>query len=193
MTRRFQEIDLLISSVIPSPLLAAVPFIFLTTSAKVITATALRVVTPPATLQMTKFFYKNHLDDLKDQFEKVKARGGAATEEWFKGLQGEGGRRMADAARWERWELDNGLRNVLSTFRSSVSPQLAQSSTSGPGGKDHSSSKTNLERPRAAVSDSDPSAGLSPSGGEQGRQGRLGRLTRPCLDFISPKHPQTDP
>lgn len=63
---------------------------------------------PPA-LQISKYFLKSQIEDLKKEFENVKFLGSAATEEWVKGLDSLGKQRRNDAARWERWEVVGGL------------------------------------------------------------------------------------
>src|SRR5579862_5868995 len=101
------------SSSFPSPLLPALPFILLTPNLHVITPTLLQNSSLPPTLQMTKHFYKPHIEDIKRRFEEVMALGNAAGEEWFKGLDGEGKERMGDSVRCERWEAKGGLKSFL--------------------------------------------------------------------------------
>jgi hypothetical protein len=101
------------SSSFPSPLLPALPFILLTPNLHVITPTLLQNSSLPPTLQMTKHFYKPHIEDIKRRFEEVMALGNAAGEEWFKGLDGVGKERMSDSVRCERWEAKGGLKSLL--------------------------------------------------------------------------------
>jgi hypothetical protein len=101
------------SSSFPSPLLPALPFILLTPNLHVITPTLLQNSTPPPTIQMTKHFYKPHIEDIKHRFEEVMALGNAVGEEWFKGLDRVGKERMSDSARCERWEAKGGLKGLL--------------------------------------------------------------------------------
>ncbi|KAH0566219.1 hypothetical protein GP486_000394 [Trichoglossum hirsutum] len=108
-----KEISMLMSSSFPSPLLPALPFILLTPNLHVITPTLLQNSSPPPTIHMTKYFYKPHIEDIKHRFEEVMALGNAASEEWFKGLDGVGKERMGDSMRCERWEAKGGLRGLL--------------------------------------------------------------------------------
>ncbi|KAI9782079.1 MAG: hypothetical protein M1839_005425 [Geoglossum umbratile] len=111
--RSEKEISVLMSSSFPSPLLPALPFILLTPNLHVITPTLLQNSSLPPTLQMTKHFYKPHIEDIKRRFEEVMALGNAAGEEWFKGLDGVGKERMSDSIRCERWEAKGGLKSLL--------------------------------------------------------------------------------
>lgn len=98
-----------VSSVIPSPLMAALPPVFFTNELHVITAATLQAGQPPSSVQITKHFLNQQVDDIKKEFEGVQALGSATTEEWLKGLDGRGKERKNDAARWERWEAGGGL------------------------------------------------------------------------------------
>jgi hypothetical protein len=68
-------------------------------------------VLPPNT-QVTKFYWSEHINQIKNEFEQVKVLGSAATEEWVKGLEIRGKQALADASRWEKWELAGGLNQV---------------------------------------------------------------------------------
>jgi len=103
-----QEIDLLLSSSIPSPLLAALPFVFFTNELHVISPTTLQSGQHPSGIQITKHFSNAEVEEIKREFEDVKAMGSATAEEWIKGLEGRGKERRNDAARWERWEAGGG-------------------------------------------------------------------------------------
>ncbi|EKD16297.1 f-box domain containing protein [Drepanopeziza brunnea f. sp. 'multigermtubi' MB_m1] len=107
-----KEIDLLLSSTIPSPLMAALPFVFLTNELHLLSAATLQSGQHPPSIQITKFFFKVHVDEIKREFEDVKAMGSATAEEWLKGLDGRGKERRNDAARWERWELGGGMERL---------------------------------------------------------------------------------
>ncbi|CZT48873.1 uncharacterized protein RSE6_09639 [Rhynchosporium secalis] len=108
-----KEIDLLLSSAIPSPLMAALPFIFLTNEIHVISAAALQNGQHPPSLQITKHFFNAHVNGIKKEFEDVKAMGSATAEEWLKGLERRGKERRNDAARWERWQTSGGIERML--------------------------------------------------------------------------------
>jgi len=109
--------DLLFSSTFPSLLVPAIPFAFFTPTMHLISSIALRGAHPPPELTLTKYFYKPHVDDIKRKFEEVKTLGSATAEEWIKGLEGNGKEKLADAARWEQWEMAGGLRAIKVPFR----------------------------------------------------------------------------
>lgn len=121
-----QDIDILISSCVPSALLAALPFIFLTSQQNLVTASALQMAAPPPAVQIIKYFSTKDIDAIKARFEEVKQLGTAATEEWFKGLSAEGTRRTADVARWERWDLMGGLSNVLASLQAPTANAISR-------------------------------------------------------------------
>jgi hypothetical protein len=88
--------------------MTALPFIFLTNELHVIPAATLQSG-PPTGIQISKYFFKPHIEDLKQEFDDVKNMGSAAAEEWIKGLEGRGRERRNDALRWERWEASGGV------------------------------------------------------------------------------------
>ena len=67
---------------------------------------------PPPEVLLTKYFYKPHVEDTKQQLEHAKELGSASAEEWIKGLDDKGKERSSDAARWEQWEAKGGLKKV---------------------------------------------------------------------------------
>ncbi|PMD38864.1 hypothetical protein L207DRAFT_530331 [Hyaloscypha variabilis F] len=126
--RSTKEIDLLLSSAIPSPLMTALPFIFLTNELHVIPAATLQSG-PPTGIQISKYFFKPHIEDLKQEFDDVKNMGSAAAEEWIKGLEGRGRERRNDALRWERWEASGGVGRMRDLGINGVQNPERQSST----------------------------------------------------------------
>ncbi|KAI9761964.1 MAG: AMP deaminase [Chaenotheca gracillima] len=115
------EIDILISSSIASPLLVALPFIFLGPANQTITPTILQMSSHAPQFQMTKRFYKGDIQEIKTQFEDVKALGAPAAEEWIKGLDQRGKEMTSDSARWERWLYGGGISNLPPSFWATVS------------------------------------------------------------------------
>jgi hypothetical protein len=107
-----QEIDLLLSSSVPSPLIPALPFILLTPELHVIASIALQNGPPPPQIQYAKQFYKPHVEDIKLEFFKVKAMGSGTAEEWLKGLDNRGKDIRNDVARWERFEHIGALQRM---------------------------------------------------------------------------------
>lgn len=104
--------DLLFSSTVPSLLVPAMTFAFFTPAMYYVSSSSLRGSQPPPGLSLTKYYPKAQIEEMKRKFEEVKLLGPATAEEWIKGLEGEGKEKMADAARWEQWELAGGLRSL---------------------------------------------------------------------------------
>lgn len=98
----------------PSPLLAALPFAFLTNELQLVPASLLQQG-PPPNIQITKYFFKPGVEEIKNMFFKVKSMGFGTAEEWLKGLDGKGKSKRADAQRWERFEATGGLHRLLSS------------------------------------------------------------------------------
>ncbi|EFE44111.1 hypothetical protein TRV_01129 [Trichophyton verrucosum HKI 0517] len=121
------EMDLLFSSTLPSVLVPALPFAFLTASLHYVSSVSLRGNQPPVGMVLTKHFLKSQVEELKSRFEEVKALGPAAAEEWMKGLDGNGKEKIADAARWEQWELAGGLRSLKSPHQAPSNGTKTQS------------------------------------------------------------------
>lgn len=122
-TNADQEIDLLLSSSIPSPLMAALPFVFLTNELHVLPPSTLQNGQHPPTIQITKRFSKSQIEDSKQEFDNVKALGSATAEEWLKGLDERGKERRNDAARWERWESRGGVANMRKVYHETPKPE----------------------------------------------------------------------
>lgn len=146
--------DLLFSSTLPSVLVPALPFAFLTASLHYVSSVSLRGNQPPVGMVLTKHFLRSQVEELKSRFEEVKALGPAAAEEWMKGLDGNGKDKIADAARWEQWELAGGLRSLKS-------PHQAQSN----GAKAHSTKPEAVDTgsARLAIGNHRPSNSLGGS------------------------------
>lgn len=88
-----------------SALLPALAFAFITPDLNVIPSSTLHdnPALPP-NLQISKFYYKEHIAEVQSQLADVRALGHAAAEEWYKGLEKRGKDRVSDAERCERWE-----------------------------------------------------------------------------------------
>ncbi|KAJ4308258.1 hypothetical protein N0V84_012206 [Fusarium piperis] len=107
-----RELDVLLSSTTPSLLLPALPPIFVTDQMHVLPPRVIQTGVLPPNTQVTKFFWSEHINQIKNEFEQVKLLGSAATEEWVKGLEIRGKQALADASRWEKWKLNGGLNQV---------------------------------------------------------------------------------
>lgn len=110
--RSTKEIDVLLSSTTPSLLLPALPPIFVTDQLHVLRPRVMQTGVLPPNTQVTKFYWSEHINQIKNEFEQVKVLGSAAAEEWVKGLEIRGKQALADASRWEKWELAGGLNQV---------------------------------------------------------------------------------
>ncbi|KAK0956256.1 hypothetical protein LTR91_022453 [Friedmanniomyces endolithicus] len=58
----------------------------------------------PSHLRVAKVYYKPHVQDLLEEHDEIQGFGDGAAAEWQKGLATKGKDKMAEAARWERWE-----------------------------------------------------------------------------------------
>ena len=63
-------------------------------------------------LQLTKHYYKPHIEEIKHRLKAAKDLGNASADEWIKGLEAEGKDRLSEVIRWEQWEAKGGLRKV---------------------------------------------------------------------------------
>ena len=95
--------------------MAALPFVFLTNELHVVPPIALEGGAPPPSIQITKYFLKSHVDEIKREFFGVKSLGNGTAEEWLKGLEERGRKRRNDAARWERWQSSGGIARMRTT------------------------------------------------------------------------------
>lgn len=102
----------LVLSPFPTLLIPALPFCLTTPSLDIISSAALRSNSLSPNLEITKYYYTPHITKLLKDLEEVKTLGYAAVEEWTKGQEVEGKRKMSDTERWEQWEAAGGLRSV---------------------------------------------------------------------------------
>lgn len=100
--------------------MAALPFVFLTNGLDMVASSQLQTGAPPPTLQITKYFFKPHIEAIKREFYEVKVMGTATAEEWLKGLDDKGKLRKSDAARWERWDASGGVLRMRTTEPSEI-------------------------------------------------------------------------
>ncbi|KAI9894230.1 MAG: hypothetical protein M1814_004084 [Vezdaea aestivalis] len=109
-----RDFDLLMSSATPNHLLRALPFIFVTAEKNVIMPHVLEDL-KRLTQTPDKRYFKSQVEAICREFEDVKAFGGAAAEEWAKGLDLKGTEIQKDALRLEKWEARAGLHNIRQT------------------------------------------------------------------------------
>jgi hypothetical protein len=58
----------------------------------------------PPNVEIGKFYYKKHVEDITQELSNALSLGPAAAEEWSKGLDDKGKERMKAAENWEKWE-----------------------------------------------------------------------------------------
>ncbi|KAL2178654.1 uncharacterized protein P884DRAFT_196759 [Thermothelomyces heterothallicus CBS 202.75] len=140
-----KEVDLEISPSIPSAIVPALPFVFLTQERGVLSPTTLESSQPPGDMQLTKLFSKQDIEALLKEFLQVKDMGQGTVAEWLKGLPGRGASLQHEAAKWEKWELSGGVVKMCSllypgyeskttsrsSLKSSVNPAITSTSAHG--------------------------------------------------------------
>ncbi|TVY92471.1 hypothetical protein LAWI1_G004012 [Lachnellula willkommii] len=77
----------------------------------------------PPTIQIAKRYSNSQIEDIKQEFDNVKALGSATAEEWLKGLDERGKERKSDAARWERYESMGGVANMRKVHHETPKPE----------------------------------------------------------------------
>ncbi|KAI0966982.1 hypothetical protein F4678DRAFT_264419 [Xylaria arbuscula] len=102
------KVDLLLSSV-PSCLIPALPFIFISDNMQIISSAMLQARLGNLELSITKAFFSSHVATIQEEFASAKAMGEATAEEWLKGLEGRGKEHLVDSLRWEKFEMFGGL------------------------------------------------------------------------------------
>lgn len=118
--------NLFFSSDCPTILLPALPFAFISPSNNYIPSTLIRsTATLPPLLQMAKYYYKPHIEEIKQRLHGARELGNASAEEWIKGLDDEGRERLNEAARWEQWFAKGNLKRV------NVPPQIKSTGIPG--------------------------------------------------------------
>ncbi|KNG44669.1 f-box domain-containing protein [Stemphylium lycopersici] len=88
-----------------SALRPALPFALVTSDQHYIPAYTLHTATLPPDVEIAKYYYKKHVDDISRELSDALGRGPAAAEEWSKGLDARGKERIRAAENWERWEV----------------------------------------------------------------------------------------
>ena len=105
----------------------------MTPSFNYVTSVTLRQTQPPARLALTKYYFRPQVESLKAQMDEVHALGQAALEEWYKGLEETGQAQLADAARFEQWDLSPASQMHFdpgAPHRMSISSSTSPSATS---------------------------------------------------------------
>lgn len=113
------------SQTIPPKLITALPFIFLTSDLHLVASTALLPgQQPPSCVQISKYFSKAHVENIKQEYHKVQGLGTAAADEWVKGLDSRGKAKRQDVTRWEKWEASAGLQRMSSDRPDGTTPEV---------------------------------------------------------------------
>ncbi|KAJ9648366.1 hypothetical protein H2199_001220 [Coniosporium tulheliwenetii] len=90
---------------LPSGLLQALPYAFVTSTRHVVPSTVLKSsTTVPPTLSISKRYFDEHIADIQRELEEARSLGPAAAEGWSRGLEEMGNNRRSAAERWELWE-----------------------------------------------------------------------------------------
>ena len=100
-----QESTLLFSNSVASALRPALPFAFITSDQNYIPVYLLQDTNLPPNVEVTKYYYKQHIQSITQELEEAQSRGPAAAEEWSKGLDTRGKERMKSSESWERWDV----------------------------------------------------------------------------------------
>ena len=77
-----------------------------------VASTSLQGKQPPSSLQISKYFLKRHVEEIKQEHQAVLKLGEASADEWVKGLDSRGKTKRFDVARWERWEASSGVQRM---------------------------------------------------------------------------------
>ncbi|KAJ4355193.1 hypothetical protein N0V95_003153 [Ascochyta clinopodiicola] len=102
-----------------SALRPALPFALITTDYNYVPAYALQSATTPANVEIGKYYYKQHVEEIIQELNGALALGTSAAEEWSKGLEARGRQRMKAAETWERWFVKyKGTTRATSAARS---------------------------------------------------------------------------
>ncbi|KAK3695235.1 hypothetical protein B0T22DRAFT_374081 [Podospora appendiculata] len=104
-----KEVDLLLSPTMPSAIVPALPFVFLTQELHVLTPSTLEQGQLPADLQLTKLFSSADVRALEQEFLSAKDMGPGTVDEWLKGLAGRGNDMRHESSKWEKWESAGGV------------------------------------------------------------------------------------
>ncbi|KAK5628172.1 hypothetical protein RRF57_003887 [Xylaria bambusicola] len=109
LDRTIKEVDLLLSSSVPSCLMPALPFILIDDNTHIIPSAMLQLGRATPELSITKLFLSSHVTAIHEEFKSVRALGEATAGEWIKGLERRGKEYRAKSLRWEKFEISGGV------------------------------------------------------------------------------------
>ena len=92
-----------------SPLRPGLPFAFLTTDFNYVPAVIIQQKGYPQHVKLDKYYFRPQLEELESRSFNVETLGIATKNEWYKGLEATGQEKNADAARFDKWELQGAL------------------------------------------------------------------------------------
>lgn len=88
-----------------SALRPALPYALITSAGHYVPTYAFEDVNVPPSVEITKYYSKDDVENITRELEEAQGLGPAAAEEWSKGLEVRGQKRMRTAENWERWEV----------------------------------------------------------------------------------------
>ncbi|KAH7086947.1 hypothetical protein FB567DRAFT_526606 [Paraphoma chrysanthemicola] len=104
-----------------SALRPALPFALITRDENYVPAHHLHNTSIPPEVEIGKYYYKKHVEEITCEMKNALRLGSAAAEEWSKGLDAQGKERMKAADNWEKWDgRDQQEQNRLAAALSSV-------------------------------------------------------------------------
>ncbi|KAB5551174.1 hypothetical protein GE09DRAFT_1222980 [Coniochaeta sp. 2T2.1] len=107
-----EEIDVLLSSTVPSTLIPALPFVHITKELHAVSLSTIEQGQLPPSVQATKLFLASDVQEIKQEFISVKTLGSGTVEEWLKGLEARGQERINEFRKWEKWANTGALKQV---------------------------------------------------------------------------------
>ncbi|KAH8883977.1 hypothetical protein GQ53DRAFT_698487 [Thozetella sp. PMI_491] len=156
LAKAVKEIDLWMSATIPSSVLPALPFVFLTHELHVVPASTAEQERPPDDLRITKVFLSADVDEIQSELESVKLMGPGAFEEWLKGLEGRRAALLQEAAKWQRWEAAGGLRYPSPSQQPTTSDSTSSAPDSTVAGSDTAAAAAGSETPSSTPASRHP-------------------------------------
>lgn len=103
---------MLLSSTVPSALIPALPFVYVTKELNVVSLSTVQQGQLPADVQVTKLFLASDVQEIKQEFISVKSLGSGTMEEWLKGLEARGQARLNESRKWEKWASTGSLQQI---------------------------------------------------------------------------------
>ncbi|OTA51939.1 hypothetical protein K449DRAFT_441084 [Hypoxylon sp. EC38] len=129
--KTISEVNLLLSSSVPSLLRSALPFVLITSGMDIILPDVLQKGFAQPDLQVTKIYLSEHVEELKKEFASVESMGCATAEEWLKGLEARGQESLNDSMRWEKWASSGGVAQIHTQLSPDNVPSIVVASGKG--------------------------------------------------------------